>query len=85
VVSRLPNEEDGMTCVICRQGEAWPGGVTVVLQRGESTVVVKGVPADVCDNCGEYYLSEETTRPVLARAEAAVANGAKVVILRYAA
>ena len=74
-----------MRCVICRQGETRSGLVTVTLQRGESTVIVKGVPAEVCDNCGEYYLSEEITSQVLARAEEAVANGAEVGILRFAA
>jgi YgiT-type zinc finger domain-containing protein len=72
-------------CVICKLGETQPGQVTVTLQRGETTVVLKGVPAEVCDDCGEYYLSEEVTGVVLARAEEAVSRGAEVEILRYAA
>jgi YgiT-type zinc finger domain-containing protein len=59
--------------------------VTVSLQRGDATVILKGVPADVCGNCGEYYLSEEVTRRVMERAEAAVTRGAEVEILRFAA
>ena len=74
-----------MKCVICKHGETAPGTTTILLQRGETTVVIKGVPAEICDNCGEYYLSEETTRRVLALAEAAVAQGAEVEVLRYAA
>lgn len=74
-----------MTCVICKHGETVPGTTTVLLQRGETTVVIKNVPADICDNCGEYYLSEETTRQVLALAEAAVAQGAEIEVLRFAA
>lgn len=74
-----------MKCVICKHGETVPGATTVLLQRGETTVVIKGVPAEICDNCGEYYLSEETTRQVLALAEAAVAQGAEVEVLRFAA
>ena len=74
-----------MRCVICRQGETTPGEVTVTLQRGETIVVLKGVPAEICENCGEYYLSEEVTRRALERAEAAVANGAEVEIVRFAA
>jgi YgiT-type zinc finger domain-containing protein len=58
---------------------------TVSLQRGESIIVIKGVPADVCDNCGEYYLSESNTANVLKLAETAVKNGAEVELLRYAA
>ncbi len=72
-------------CVICRQGETQPGKVTVTLQRGDVTLVFKGVPADVCENCGEYYLSERVTEQLLARAEEAVRSGAEVEILRFAA
>ncbi|MEB3336935.1 MAG: type II toxin-antitoxin system MqsA family antitoxin, partial [Leptolyngbyaceae bacterium] len=62
-----------------------PGRVTVTLQREESIVILKGVPAEVCDNCNEYYLSDAITEQVLQRAEIAVNNGAEVEILRYAA
>ncbi len=56
-----------------------------MLQRGETVVVIKGVPADICENCGEYYLSTAVSEKVMAKAEAAVENGAEVEILRYAA
>ena len=74
-----------MTCVICKLGETASGLTRVVLQRGETTVVIKDVPADICDNCGEYYLSEEITGRVLALAEQAVAQGAEIEVLRFAA
>jgi hypothetical protein len=57
----------------------------VTLQRGETTVILKGVPAEICENCGEYYLSDDMTDQVLERAEAAVKSGAEVEILRFAA
>ena len=74
-----------MKCVICKQGVTSPGKIIATLQRGETTVILKGVPAEVCDNCGEYYLSEQITGAVLERAEAAVRNGAEVEILQFAA
>ncbi|MDZ7840481.1 MAG: type II toxin-antitoxin system MqsA family antitoxin [Gammaproteobacteria bacterium] len=74
-----------MNCVICKTGQMLEGTTTVTLQRGETTVVIKDVPAQVCDNCGEYYLSEEMTERVLGMAEAAVSKGAEVEILRWAA
>ena len=74
-----------MKCVMCRQAETHPGEVTVTLQRGDSTIIFKLVPAEVCENCGEYYLSEAVTKQLLTRAERAVANGAEVEILRFAA
>ena len=74
-----------MQCVMCRQADTHPGQVTVTLQRGDSTIIFKLVPAEVCDNCGEYYLSEAVTEQLLPRAEKAVAQGAEVEILRFAA
>lgn len=74
-----------MNCAICRNGTTRPGFVTVTLQRGETTVILKQVPSDVCDNCGEYYLSSEVTAQVLEKAESAVKSGAEVEILRFAA
>ena len=74
-----------MNCVICRNGTTHHGFVTVTLQRGETTVILKQVPADVCDNCGEYYLSSEVTAQVLEKAESAVRSGAEVEIMRFAA
>lgn len=74
-----------MKCVICRSGETQPGKVTVTLQRGDTLVVVKEVPADVCGQCDEYFLDEATSARVLAMAEEAVKHCAEVEILRYAA
>ncbi|NBC33272.1 MAG: YgiT-type zinc finger protein [Alphaproteobacteria bacterium] len=74
-----------MKCVLCKQGDTASGLATVVLTRGESTVVLKNVPADICSDCGEYYLSEDMSRRVMERAEAAVRNGVEVEIVRFAA
>jgi len=74
-----------MTCVICKHGRTAPGTTTVTLERGETTVVIKRVPAEVCDNCGEFYLSEEATGRAMALAERAVRDGAEVEVVRYAA
>jgi YgiT-type zinc finger domain-containing protein len=74
-----------MHCVICKQGETHPGKATVTLERGGATVVIKGVPAMICDNCGEYYLDEAMTEQVLAMGEQALTQGAEVEVRRFAA
>lgn len=74
-----------MQCVLCRQGETKPGHVTVTLERDGSVVIFKDVPAEVCENCGEYYLSDEVADRLMARAEEALRQGAEVEIVRYAA
>ena len=48
-------------------------------------VVIKDVPAQVCDDCGEYYLDEAVTKRIYASAEVALERHAEVEVLRYAA
>jgi YgiT-type zinc finger domain-containing protein len=74
-----------MICSICNTGRTHPGVATVTLQRGNSVIVIKGVPAQICEDCGEYYLGEEETSKVFALAEAAVQRNAEVEIVNYAA
>lgn len=74
-----------MKCVICKQGETQPGMTTVTLTRGEVTTVIKNVPADICENCGEYYLSDETAGKVLALAEEAMKHNQEVEVIQFAA
>lgn len=72
-----------MNCVICRHAETQPGAATVTLQRGDATLVFKAVPAQVCPNCGEEYISEATTQHLLHSAEEAVRAGSQVDVRLY--
>lgn len=81
---RLGDKEDAMKCPICKHGETRPGRATVTLERGDATLVFKDVPADVCENCGEAFHSEEVTRALLAQAEYAARAGVEVDVRRYA-
>lgn len=74
-----------MNCVICKLGETTEGQVTVTLTREDLTVIIKNVPAQVCENCGEYYLSDPITDQVLKLAALAATRNAEVEILRFAA
>lgn len=74
-----------MKCVICRTGETYPGKAIVTLQRRDTVVVIKDVPAQVCQDCGEYYLDDPVAQQVYAQADDAVKRRAEVEILRYAA
>lgn len=74
-----------MNCFLCKQGTLQPGHVTVTLERGGSIVLIKDVPAQVCDTCGNYVLSAETTRLVLERGTEAVRNGAELEVVRLKA
>lgn len=74
-----------MKCVICKQGATRAGMATVTLTRELLTLVVKGVPAEVCDNCGEEYVDEGTTKQLLHTAEEAARAGVQVDVRQYVA
>ena len=73
-----------MTCPLRRMGEMKAGHTTVVLTRGDATVVFKQVPAMVCDDCGDYFFDEKTTIDVYQRAEQAFTTGQEVAISKFA-
>lgn len=67
-----------MKCVICKRGETKPDHTTVTLERDRAVLVFRKVPAEVCANCGETYVSEEITARVLEEAEEAMQAGVQV-------
>ncbi len=72
-----------MKCMICKHGETKEGTTTVTLEKGNSTIVFKEVPAEICDNCGEKYMDESTTKGLLNRAREIVKNGVEIDIRKY--
>lgn len=74
-----------MSCVICKATRVRTGVTTVTLERGATIVIIKEVPAEICDSCGEYYLSQNVTERVMSHAEGAAARNAEVEIIRFAA
>ena len=74
-----------MKCVICKNGETKPGTTTILLERANTTIVIKQVPAEVCQNCGEGYVDEETTDRLLQMAEDAIKSGVQVDIRQFKA
>ncbi len=73
-----------MKCAICRTGEPSMDLTNVTLSRGKTTILIKDVPAQVCGNCGEYYLSTEIGDRILTLAEIAMQNNAEIEILQFA-
>ncbi|MCC5904625.1 MAG: type II toxin-antitoxin system MqsA family antitoxin [Balneolaceae bacterium] len=74
-----------MECVICKNGTMTDGFVTVTLQRGGSVIVIKNVPAFVCENCGEYKLSETTAAKVMQIAGDSATRHVEIEVLQFAA
>ncbi len=74
-----------MKCVICKHGNTRAGTATVTLTRESLTLVVRGVPAQVCENCGEEFVDEHTSAQLLATAEEAAKEGVQVDVRQFTA
>ncbi|MBC7815055.1 MAG: type II toxin-antitoxin system MqsA family antitoxin [Burkholderiales bacterium] len=72
-----------MKCVVCKQGETLSGTTTLTFERDNMTLVVKGVPAQVCENCGEAYIDDAIAVELLQMATDALENGVQVDVREY--
>ena len=64
-----------MICLMCRQAEPIGGFTSVRFERGEFMLVMNGVPARVCPNCGEAYLEAAVAEQVLSFARQQLGAG----------
>ena len=58
-----------LNCLICKHNETQDRVTTLTLERDQLTLVIKGVPARVCPNCGEAYVDEDVAAKLLRIAE----------------
>lgn len=74
-----------MKCTICGHGETVLGITTLTLERDMVTIVFKGVPARICDQCDEEYVDETIAQKLFAAVEEAARCGVQVEIRTYTA
>lgn len=67
-------------CPMCGGGRS-SGRVTYSTDIGTGVVVVRHVPASVCDQCGEAWLDDATATTIEGRVRDARARGAQVEVL----
>lgn len=81
--SKDESQEKAMKCVMCKHGETVAGTATLPLERGDSMIVFKDVPARVCENCGEKYFEDKIITSLLRKAEELADSGAEVDVRKY--
>ncbi len=74
-----------MICPICKCGNTKPGFASVTLERESMTLLMKRVPAEICENCGEEFIDETASAQLLNTAEAAIRDGVQVELRQFAA
>ena len=76
-------ENPGKVCPFCG-GTLVDGLATIPFVLGRHVAVIKDVPAEICDTCGEPFLHSDITDTVTALLTQARAMGAEVTVLTYA-
>lgn len=74
-----------MKCAICHNGNTKAGNTSIVLEREQTTIIIKHIPANICENCGEEYVSSEINQEILERAEKSFSRGIMLELLDFAA
>jgi YgiT-type zinc finger domain-containing protein len=55
---------DEMKCLACKHNRFKKGTIVLPIERGNAILLITGIPARVCENCGETYLDEEIAQEV---------------------
>lgn len=71
------------SCVRCPTGRYEAGTKTITREKEGTTLVVKDVPAHVCDKCGEAYLDADVSRELTQMLNDAIEAGADEVVRTY--
>ena len=72
-----------MKCVMCKRGETRPGVTSVLLTRDDFTLVMRDVPADICDICGEDYINGDVAKNLYHLAESMQNQGTVLDVRKY--
>lgn len=71
-----------MKCVLCKANLA-KGNVNHIVDLGEGIIIIKNVPAKICEQCGEYFLDTSTALRLETIVDEIRKNKAEVFIINY--
>ncbi len=71
-----------MHCIICK-ANLTKGNVNHIICLGDTIIIIKNVPANICDQCGEYYLEIKTALKLESIEEDIKKSKAEVFIVNY--
>ena len=77
-------KEGDVKCSLCKTGSMVPGTATLTLERDETTLVIKDVPALVCDQCGDESFEAEAADRALEMLDEAVRRSVVIEMVHFA-
>ncbi len=72
-----------MKCIVCKNGNTEQGKVTVSVDKKDTVVVIRDVPAQVCTTCGEEYIDAQTMKQIEKLVESAQKAGMNIAVQQY--
>lgn len=72
-----------MRCVRCK-GILRPSTANHIVEWEDKIIIIKNVPAMVCDQCGESYIDDQHARKLEELVDSARLQGMEIVIMNYA-
>jgi len=80
---QLIEDLEGAPCMNCPEGEYQAGTTTRTLEQGDTILVVREVPALVCDLCGEAAFSPAVSKRLEELMEEAEGTGVETLVRRW--
>lgn len=71
-----------MNCVLCK-GDLVQGRVNHIVDLDGHIIIIKSVPANVCKQCGEYFLENDIALKIEKIVEEAKKNKAEILVINY--
>ncbi len=72
-----------MECLMCKNGTTVKGLVNVPIVRDDKIIFFKKIPAEICDNCGEYYLDSTIANEIYEKANERMNEGVEMEVTQY--
>ena len=73
-----------MVCAMCK-AEMKQGSVNFPVDLESNFILIKEVPAYICEQCGEYFLGDDVAEAIEEIVEKAKVSNVEFEILRFAA
>jgi YgiT-type zinc finger domain-containing protein len=71
-----------MNCIFCKS-ILFKGNVNHIIDFDGHIIIIKGVPANVCKQCGEYYVENNIALKIEKTIEYAKKNNAEILVINY--
>ena len=70
-----------MMCVTCKNGTCKKGIATKLFEKNGSIIILKQVPAMICNNCGAKYFDGDTSAMMLKKIRKLRENDSEIQVV----